>query len=157
MTYCIRGLEPHQFSDMFELGDGELAKARATRVIADTSGKYPCRVSLRDAEPGEELVLLNFTNHEVETPYRSSFAIFVRKDANEAASYVDEVPPVMRGRPIALRGYDAQGNLATATLALEDNVDTLVRTLLDNPLVAYIDAHNAAHGCFAARIERHGE
>ena len=29
-----------------------------------------------------------------------------------------------------------------------------IRTLLADPQIAYIHAHNAAHGCFAPRIER---
>lgn len=157
MTYRIRGLDPQQFSTLFDLDDAGLAAARASRLEAGPDGRFPCRVSLRDARPGEELILVNFTSHEVETPYRSSFAILVRRDAVRAADHIDEVPPVLRSRPIALRGYSSDGNLASAVLALEDNVDIMVRSLLDEPAIAYIDAHNAAHGCFAARIERFGE
>ena len=29
-----------------------------------------------------------------------------------------------------------------------------IRDLFADPAIAYIAAHNAAHGCFAARIER---
>jgi hypothetical protein len=29
-----------------------------------------------------------------------------------------------------------------------------IRDLFADPGIAYIDAHNAAYGCFAARIER---
>ena len=157
MSYQIRGLEPQQFNGLFEMSDAELAGIRATRVVAGAEGRYPCRVSLRDADPGEELVLINFTNHEVDTPYRNSFAVFVRKDAAKAARYVDELPPVLRSRPISLRGYSRDGNLVTAVMALDDDVDSMLRSLLDDPQIAYIDAHNAAHGCFAARIERFGE
>lgn len=156
MTYRIRGLDPQQFKPLFALDQDGLKRARAERLQAESSGRYPCRVSLRDAEPGDELALVHFTNHDVETPYRNAFAIFVRKNV-DAAEYVDELPPVLRARPIALRGYDASGNLAQAAIALNDDVDTIARKLLDDPAIAYIDAHNAMHGCFAARIERHGE
>ncbi|WP_145923696.1 DUF1203 domain-containing protein [Sphingopyxis macrogoltabida] len=63
--------------------------ARATRVQAGEDGKYPCRVSLLDADPGDELALVHFTNHDVETPYRNAFAIFIRECAQEAAEYID--------------------------------------------------------------------
>ena len=53
-----------------------------------------------------------------------------------------------------MRGYTADGDLHRAALALADDVDGQVRALLEDPAVAYIDAHNAMHGCFAARIER---
>ncbi len=157
MTYRIRGLDPQQFKPLFVMDPEGLKRARATRTTAGNDGRYPCRVSLRDADPGDELALLHFTNHDVETPYRNAFAIYVRKSASEAADYIDELPPVLRARPIALRGYDAGGNLVQAALAIDDDVDHSLRALLDDPAIAYIDAHNAMHGCFAARIERYGE
>ncbi len=153
MTYRIRGLEPGQFASLFAMDEAGLAARLSRRVVAG-EGRYPCRVSLRDADPGEELVLTNYTNHAVDTPYRNTFAIFVRRDA-VATDHVDELPPVLRHRPIALRGYDAGGDLRQAALAVEDDVDAAIRTLLEDKAVAYIDAHNARHGCFAARIERY--
>ncbi|MFX8246793.1 DUF1203 domain-containing protein [Acinetobacter baumannii] len=42
-------------------------------------------------------------------------------------------------------------------MAASGEADAAIRGLLDNPQVSYIHAHNAAHGCFAARIDRHGE
>lgn len=154
MSYRIRGLDPAIFADQLALDDAALARRRARREVAG-EGRFPCRVSLEDAAPGEVLLLTHYANHAVESPYRNAFAIYVRASAAEAADYVDCLPPVLRGRPIALRGYTAEGDLHRAALALADDVDTQVRTLLEDPAVAYIDAHNAMHGCFAARIERH--
>lgn len=156
MTYAIRGLDPAPFAPLFDLDEAALAGRRAVRLRAAADTGFPCRVSLRDAAEGEELVLVHHVNHEVETPYRSAFAIYVRKDALEAAAYVDECPPVFQGRPIALRGYDAAGMMAAARLALPGEADARIHELLEDGAIAYIDAHNAAHGCFAARIERHG-
>ena len=155
MSYVIRGLDPQQFHPLFSMSDAELAQHRAVRTFAGQEGRYPCRVSLRDADAGEELALVHFTNHDVETPYRASFAIYVRKAAHDAALYIGEVPPVLRGRPIAMRCYDAGGSLISAALSLNDDVDAQLRTLLQDRRIAYIDAHNAMHGCFAARIERY--
>lgn len=154
MTYRIRGLEPALFAGHFALDDASLAAQRARREVAG-EGRFPCRVTLEDAMPGETLLLTHYANHAVESPYRNAFAIYVRAGAREAADYIDSLPPVLRGRPIALRGYTADGDLHRAALALADDVDGQVRTLLEDQAVAYIDAHNAMHGCFAARIERH--
>lgn len=154
MTYRIRGLEPATFAPLFVAADEDLLARRARREVAGAQGIYPCRVSLEDAAPGETLLLTHHVNHAVEGPYRNAFAIYVRKAAATAAEYVDAVPPILRRRPIALRGYTAAGDLARAMLALADDVDTQVRALLGDPAVAYIDAHNAMHGCFAARIDR---
>jgi hypothetical protein len=154
MTYRIRGLDPAEFAPLFAEEETELTSKLARREVAGATGYYPCRVSLQDAAPGEELVLAHYANHDVASPYRNAFAVYVRAAAETAAEYVDTVPPILRGRPIALRGYDAQGDLHRATLALADDVDQQARALLADPAVAYIDAHNAMHGCFAARIER---
>ena len=44
--------------------------------------------------------------------------------------------------------------LRNAALAGPGEADAAIRNLFDEPEIAYIDAHNAAHGCFAARVER---
>ncbi len=155
MTYRIRGLDPAQFAPLFVAPEAELAALSARREVAGPQGYYPCRVSLEDAAPGETLLLTHHVNHAVDGPYRHAFAIYVRAGAGAAADFVDRVPPVLRARPIALRGYTAAGDLHRAGLALADDVDAQLRALLDDPAIAYIDAHNAMHGCFAARIERH--
>ena len=154
MTYRITGLSPEPYAALFDLADAELAERRATRVVARADRGFPCRVSLEDAREGEELILLHHVSHDVATPYRSAYAIYVRKDA-APASYVDETPPVFEARPLGLRGFSAEGNLADARLALPGQADDKIRELLADPRIAYIHAHNAAHGCFAARIDRH--
>lgn len=154
MTYEITGLDPSQFSYLTGLSDDHLARHNAVRVRADKDRGFPCRVSLEDARAGETLILLHHISHDVATPYRSAYAIYIREAASEAASYRDETPPVFDGRPLGLRGFGADGNLKNALLALPGEADAKIRELLDDPSIAYIDAHNAAHGCFAARVER---
>lgn len=157
MTYRIIGLEPEPFAALFALGDAALAARGARRVTASASRGFPCRVSLRDADEGDELILLHHTSHDVATPYCSAYAIYVRSAAQMAAEYVDETPPVFEGRPLGFRAFDAEGMLRDARLAAPGEGDAAIRALFDNPAIAYIHAHNAAHGCFAARIERHEE
>lgn len=115
MAYRIEGLAPAAFAHLFHLSEGELAARNAVRVIAQEGGGYPCRVSLADAAPGEELILLNHVSHDVPTPFRTAYAIYVRKHA-APASYVDEVPDYLDRRTISLRGFDAQGCSATPPL-----------------------------------------
>ena len=117
MTYRIAGLEPAPFAPLFALSDAELAQQGAVRLTAPASRGYPCRVSLEDAREGDSLVLLHHTSHDVATPYRSSYAIYVREHA-ASAEYIDQTPPVFAGRPLGLRGFDAAGMLQDARLAL---------------------------------------
>jgi len=154
MTYRIEGLAPAAFESLYGMMDGELASLNARRVVADAPRGFPCRVTLEDAGEGESLILLNHVSHDVATPFRSAYAIYVREGATEPAVYVDETPPVFEGRPLGLRGFDADGMLRGALLALPGEADAKIRELFERPEIATIHAHNAAHGCFAARIER---
>lgn len=154
MAYRIEGLAPAAFESLFSMTDGELAGRNAVRVTAQSARGYPCRVTLEDAGEGESLILVNHVSHDVATPYRSAYAIYVRENATEAASYTDELPPVFEGRPLGLRAFDSDGMLRDALLALPGEADAKIRTLFARSEIATIHAHNAAHGCFAARIER---
>jgi hypothetical protein len=139
---------------LFDLDEASLADHNAVRVVAGETGRYPCRISLEDAKPGERVLLLNYQHQDAATPYRSNYAIYVREAALETRRLVDELPPVLRGRPIALRAFDAAGMLVGAELALNDDVEAAIGRQFANPEAAYLHAHNAAHGCFAARIDR---
>jgi len=155
MTYRIEGLRHDQFQPLFGLTDEQLAAQGARRVTADSPTGYPCRVSLEDARPGEELVLLNFVSHDVDGPFRTTYGIFVRKDAAASARYTDETPEYLERRTLGLRGFDADGMLKGGLLAMPGEADAKIRELLDRPEIESIHAHNAALGCFLARIERH--
>jgi hypothetical protein len=154
-SFIVSALPVERFAHLVGLSDEALAKHAAARVVAGDDGRYPCRVSLEDAAPGQSLLLVNYEHQSAPTPYRSNYAVFVSEAARETRRMgPDELPPVLRGRPIALRAYDAGGILRGAQLALADDVADKARELLADPAAAYLHAHNAAHGCYAAHIDR---
>ena len=56
MSFRIKGLPAEHLSHLFALADEELPKHHAVRRIADAREPgYPCRVSLTDSKPGDEL------------------------------------------------------------------------------------------------------
>ncbi len=148
MTYRINGIDPNQI-------DTDSASALAVRVKATSNLGFPCRVTLEDAEQGEELLLFNHVSHDVQSPYRSSYAVYARISAAKPAQYTNEVPPVFQGRPLGMRAFGSDAMLKTAGLAMPGDADQTIRRLFELDEVAYIDVHNAAHGCFVARVERH--
>lgn len=154
MTYRIRGLDPAPFQPLFGMLDEDLEKRGVMRMTVIAKPSFPCRVTLEDREVGERVLLLNHVSHDVANPYRASHAIFVTEGADEAAEFVDEVPPVLATRILSLRGFDDQGLMAEALLTQPGEADEGIRRLFANPDVATIHAHNATRGCFAARIER---
>jgi hypothetical protein len=152
-TYRIKGLDPTPFRPLFGLSDEDLAGRGIVRMTV-TSPTFPCRVSLTDRALGESVLLLNHISHDVANPYRASHAIFVTEGEEDAAEYVDEVPPVFEKRILSLRGFDADGMMAEAILTQPGQADAGIRKLFANPEIQTIHAHNATRGCFSAKIER---
>lgn len=153
MSYIVRGLDPVPYQPLFGLSDEELAMRGVVRMTV-TTPTFPCRVSLTDRALGETVLLVNHVSHDVAGPYRASHAIFVTEGAEEAAEYVDRVPPVFEKRILSLRGFDKDGMMTDAILTQPGEADTGIRKLFENDDIVSIHAHNATRGCFAARIER---
>jgi len=151
MHFRIRGLPAEHFAPLFTLSDEALAGQGAVRRIAD--GARPCRVSLTDATPGDELILVNYEHHAVHSPYRMRFAIYVRQ-GEETFDEVDTVPEQLRKRTLAVRAFDADAMMVGWELAEGTQLEDAIARLFSDPRAAYLHAHFAAPGCYAARIER---
>ncbi len=154
MDFRITGLSPEPFRHLYGLPDAELAAQGAVRCVADSSPGYPDRIEVRDAEPGESLLLVNHTHQPADTPYRSSHAIFVLEGAEATYDRVNEVPQALKLRPVSLRAFDAGHMMVRADLARGDEVEALIRRYLADPDAAYLHVHYAVRGCYAARVER---
>jgi Protein of unknown function (DUF1203) len=154
MDFRITGLSPELFQPLFGLSDAQLAQHRAVRRIADRKPGYPDRIELRDAELGESVLLVNYTHLPIETPFRSSYAIFVREGARSRYDRINEVPEQFRSRALSLRAFDENDMLRDADIVDGTGVETLIERMLSSPETAYVHAHYAKFGCFAARIAR---
>jgi hypothetical protein len=152
MNFTVSGLSPEPFQPLFGLSAAALAQRLARRVVVDGSG-YPERIEMRDAQPGETLLLVNFEHQPAGTPYRSSHAVYVREGATERWSG-DHLPEVMRKRLLSLRGFSAEGSMIDADVVEGRDAEPLIERLFADPAVAYIHAHYAKPGCYAARIDR---
>ena len=151
MHFRIRGLPAEQFAPLFALSDEELAAGGAVRRIAD--GPRPCRISLTDATPGDELILVNYEHHAVDSPYRMRFAVFVR-EGEQTFDGVDDVPEQLRKRTLAVRSFDADAMMVGCELVEGAKLEGTIARLFSDPRAAYLHVHFAAPGCYAARIER---
>ena len=154
MAYVITGLSPEPFRLLFGLSDAALAEHGAVRRTVDAKPGFPCRITLEDAEPGETVLLLNHEYQDADTPYRGRHAIFVREGAEAMARVVDEVPPYLAGRLISLRAFDEAGMMVDADVTEGRDLEPVIARMFENDAVAYLQAHNAKRGCYAARIER---
>ena len=154
MPFRIIGLDPAPFRHLYGLTPDLLAAQGAERCIADASPGFPDRVELRDAAPGEALLLVNYVHQPAANPYRASHAIFVREGAERAYDALDAIPAALAIRPLSIRAFDAADRLVDAELAVGPAQADAIRRLLGDPRVAYLQAHYARMGCYAARIER---
>ena len=151
MNFRIRGLEARQFDHLFPLSDAELAEHGAVRRIAD--GPRPCRISLSDANSGDELILVNYEHHVVSSPYRMRFAIYIRR-GEKTFDAVGEVPDQLRKRTLAVRGFDASGMMTGWEIVEGTNVEAAIERQFANAEAEYLHIHFAAAGCYAARVDR---
>ena len=154
MTYRISGIDPAPYRHLNGLSDDELDAQGVLRLEVTNKPGFPCRVSLVDCKVGEHVLLVNHVSHDVSNPYRATHAIFVAEGAQEVGEFVDELPPALRCRILSLRGFDARGMMVDAILTQAGEADAGIRRLFENPSIAAIHAHNAARGCFAAKIRR---
>src|SRR5262245_27408151 len=154
MSFRITGLPAETFQHRFALSAAELAGNGAGRRIADDRKPgYPCRVSLEDSKPGDELLLVNYEHLPVDSPYRMRFAIFVRK-GDETYDRIGEVPEQLRKRMLAVRAFDAAGMLRGWELTDGRDLEAAIGKLLADPASKYLHIHYAAPGCYAACVER---
>ena len=154
MSFRITGLPVEDFAHLFALSDEELMARGAVRRIAD--GRMPgtpCRVSLTDSQPGDELLLVNYEHHPVDSPYRMRFAIYVRK-GEETYDAVDRVPEQLRLRTLAVRAFDANAMMVGRELVDGAELEGAIERLFADPSASYLHIHFAAPGCYAARVER---
>jgi len=154
MAFRITGLSPEPFRHLFGLSEGALSEQGVKRYVADQKPGFPDRIEMRDAEPGETLLLLNHTCQPANTPYRATHAIFVREGATDTYDQVDRVPEVMRVRLLSLRAYSTEGMMLDADVVEGTQLETAIGRLFANSDVSYIHVHNAKQGCYSGRIDR---
>jgi hypothetical protein len=158
MYFSITGLPVEPFAPFFAMSDAELLAHGARRVVAEQTDPRlmpPCRVSLRDAEPGEVSILLNYPHHVTATsPYRAAGPIFVREGVQETARFINHVPAQQRIRLLSVRAYDPQGIMVDAEVAEGTELEAVIERMFKRDDVAFLHAHNARRGCYSCRIDR---
>jgi hypothetical protein len=154
MDFQISALNIDKFSHLFGQDRGALARQGVQRIVANSKPGFPCRVSLRDAEVGEKVLLMNYEHQPMPTPFRSSHAIYVRESATQAMPGRNEVPEMFRLRLLSVRAFDSSGMMVDADVIDGERLESLIESLLANKLADYLHIHNAKLGCYAARVAR---
>jgi hypothetical protein len=155
--FIITGLSPTPFQELFLTDDQVLKTMNIRRVTAKHKPGYPCRVSLVDAAIGEELLLLPYVHHPVDSPYKSEGAIYIHRGAKAYQPAVNEIPEILHHRTLSFRGYDANGMMRTAATVEGQQTAATIREMFTDPAIAYLHIHNAGPGCYNCRVVRASE
>jgi hypothetical protein len=153
MSFRIQGLKREAFAHLIDQAPDVLRWSAAERILVSSPG-YPDRITLDDVPEGESVLLLNYMHQPAETPFRASHAIFVRERGGETFDAVDEVPPALARRVIALRAFDARDYMIDADITAGTDLPALIERMFANPHTHYLHAHYAKWGCYAARVDR---
>ena len=154
INFQILALPYSQFTPLFNVSNMKLEKFGAIKTIVDKKPGFPCRVSLQDAEVGEEVILMPYQHHVTNSPYQSAGPIYVRKNITTAILEKNEIPLMLHHRLLSLLAYDAQGFMLNATVVEGTDLRNVLQTIFENDLIAYIHIHNAKPGCFNCEVQR---
>jgi len=146
-SYLLAGLDP-SVADALRAGGG-------IRYVADEHPGFPCRQCLRDAEIGEEVILVSHDpfDDSSSSPYRSASPIFLHRWPC-APPDVAELPEQLTGRRLSVRAFDTSEMMLDAALIDGRELATTIERLLENTAVDHLHVHNEPRGCFAARVVR---
>ncbi|MEM9891868.1 MAG: DUF1203 domain-containing protein [Actinomycetota bacterium] len=123
--------------------------------VADSMPGYPCRQCLRDAEIGEELILVSYTPFSSESPYRSASPIFLHKeDCGGPAEIGDGLPLQLARRRLAVRSFDDREMMLDAAVIDGKNLAETADAFLADDDAQRIEVYNADRGCWAATVAR---
>jgi hypothetical protein len=153
-SFQLVGLPFEPFAPLFSLAEAELWRRNVRRVFADAKPGYPCRVSLVDAEVGEELLLLPFEHQPANSPYKSSGPIFVRRGASQTQVELGVIPDYVLTRLISVRAYDSNHFMTEALVCAGGDVAKAIQKMFGHEKIAYIHLHNANRGCFSCAVNR---
>ncbi|MCY4180529.1 MAG: DUF1203 domain-containing protein [Litoreibacter sp.] len=154
MDFQIKPLNGDAFAYLFALDDAELAAQNACRQVVTETPGTPCRISMEDAEIGENVILFNYTHQPEGSPYQANHAVFMRENAKQAVPDINEVPEVIRRRLISLRYFDQDHMMIDADVVPGEQVEEQLSSAFDRDEIAYVHIHNAKPGCFAASAHR---
>lgn len=154
MGFQIHALNPQAFNTFYGLSDDELAKKNAKRLRVDAKPGYICRLTLEDAEIGEDVIVFSHAYQPHPTPYQGAFAIFVREHAQQCQPAPNTLPKDFLFRHFSIRAFNVHHYLVAADIATGTKLDACLNTFFENENIAYLHLHHAAHGCYVAKVTR---
>ena len=153
-NFQVLAIDASKHAKLFDYDEQKLKDIGAVRSQVESKPGTPCRVSLQDADIGEEVILFPFKHHDVDSPYQATGPIFIRKNAVTAKLPINKVPKMLLHRTLSLRCYDESAMMIDARTIHGESLANEVDDALNNSAVEYIHVHNAGPGCYNCSIHR---
>ena len=139
-----------------------LERVRASRVdVSGTpieqvtaEGGAPLRCCLRNARPGEALLLFGYEPPIGKSPYREVGAVFAHAVSCGGRQASGEYPADWRKKRQVLRAYDRRGWIRDAVVHQGTNAEAEIARLLQDPEAVQLHSRNVAYGCFMFVVTR---
>jgi hypothetical protein len=122
--------------------------------VADEKPGFPCRQCLRDAEIGDELLLVSHDPFIIDSPYRSASPIFLHREACSPADDLHGLPEQLMVRQLSVRAFDVNALMIDAAIVQGDHLARALDRMFDDAKCDHVHVHNATRGCWAVRIDR---
>lgn len=128
--------------------------------VADAVPGFPCRRCLRDADIGDEMLLVSHDPFDETSPYRCASPIFLHRttcatDPADADTAPDQdLPLQLTRRQLSVRAFDDQAMMIDAAVIDGTDLDETLRRFFGEELTELVHVHNAGRGCWATTITR---
>jgi hypothetical protein len=137
---------------------------RARRTLTDDFGHAltpfinpshgnPCRFTLRQSPPGEELLLMSYSPFKRAHPYAEVGPIFIRRHGEAGYAEPTHFPPEIDPTTRVFRCYNAAEEIIDARVGTSQP-EELIAELFSDPAVDCIHVRSLTYGCFTFKIER---
>ncbi len=129
---------------------------RGNTVLVMQREAGPCRNCLRDAVAGEPLLLGAYDLPAPRGIYWTPSPVFVHAHDCPRFTQADTIAPIIRGRLVSVRSYDAAGMCLydLGEVCDGDDVETPLFRALADKRAQTVNIHTARPGCLLCRVER---
>jgi hypothetical protein len=152
-TFMVSAIPPSELERIRARGADDLDNPLIPGVVQDGE-KPPLRCCLREALPGERVVLISYRPPHPGGPYAEVGPVFVHADRCEGFSPHSGYPAGFRHRRQLFRAYGRGGEQVHNQIVEPADVDAVLAQLLSRPEVEIVHSRNVLAGCYMFAINR---
>jgi Protein of unknown function (DUF1203) len=129
----------------------------AVEVTVLSEGGSPLRCCLREAGPGEPVLLIAYTPPGTAGAYAERGPVFIHADRCEGYLTPHDYPAGLAHRQQVVRAYDRQGRIADGVLVADGRqAQGVIAELLLRPGVELVHLRNVGYGCYNFAVRPNG-